>query len=108
VSGVRQVEDQIVDRPTQTPKDFGFEGSIAEFMGLIRKAQWYIISARRAESLLREKLSVVHTHSAFAALLGTIQAQNSTCTSLFRRTSVDWSSFFKFSATGDAVSRHPA
>ncbi|HZT08465.1 MAG TPA: hypothetical protein VFC51_15690 [Chloroflexota bacterium] len=54
--GVRAVEDQIVERITSSPADFGFETAVNSFTPRIREAKWYVLSARRADELLRRNL----------------------------------------------------
>jgi hypothetical protein len=55
-TGVRTVEDQIVSRLTNDPGLFGFEAQAQDFITQIRTADWYVLSARRANDLLRAKL----------------------------------------------------
>lgn len=56
LSGVRTVEDQIVRRLTEEPRLFGFEQAAREFMSRIQSADWHVLSARRADDLLRRNL----------------------------------------------------
>lgn len=56
VEGVRQIEDHIVEALTGHPERFGYELPIAEYMRQLEEANWYVLSARRAERLLRDKL----------------------------------------------------
>jgi len=56
VAGKRQVEDQIVSRLTSAPTLFEFDQAVADYSEQIRNAQWFVLSARRANNLLRELL----------------------------------------------------
>ena len=56
LTGKRQVEDQIVERLTTNPSTFGVGASIDGYLGQIHEAQWFVLSARRAERLLRQML----------------------------------------------------
>lgn len=56
VSGKRQIEDQIVSRLTAAPVELGFAGNMGRFLTQIREAEWYVLSARRADNLLRKLL----------------------------------------------------
>lgn len=56
VTGIRQIEDRIVDAVTRSPSDFGLEDALSGYAGLIQQADWYVLSARRADLLLRSKL----------------------------------------------------
>jgi hypothetical protein len=52
----RKVEDAIVKAITLRPTDFGLSQMIEDFRGRIKNARWRVLSARRADQLLREKL----------------------------------------------------
>lgn len=54
--GKRKVEDAIVQAITARPADFGMAESLHSFLEQIRGAVWRVLSARRADALLREKL----------------------------------------------------
>ena len=56
ITGKRQIEDRIVDRLTSEPDAFGVGRAIGEHISRIRGAPWYVLSARRADRLLREML----------------------------------------------------
>lgn len=56
VSGVREIEDQIVNRLTAEPERFEFEPAMRRYLRRIESVQWYVLSARRADRLLRELL----------------------------------------------------
>jgi hypothetical protein len=55
-TGVRTIEDHIVSRLTSDPGAFGFETPAADFTDRIRTADWYVLSARRANELLKARL----------------------------------------------------
>ena len=52
IGGVRYIEDRIVEFLATEPTRFHLEGAVTQ----IRDASWFVLSARRAELLLREKL----------------------------------------------------
>jgi hypothetical protein len=52
----RKVEDAIVKAITLHASDFGLAEKIDEFRNRIKGARWRVLSARRADQLLREKL----------------------------------------------------
>jgi hypothetical protein len=54
--GKRKLEDAIVRAITAQPEDFGMGESLNSFLAQIRGAVWRVLSARRADALLREKL----------------------------------------------------
>ncbi len=56
VSGKRSVEDAIADALTARPTDFGMAGFITEQAEALRTADWRVLSARRANQLLRDQL----------------------------------------------------
>ncbi len=56
MEGKRKIEDSIVNAITSRPNDFQLGGTLNNFLGQIRGAQWQVLSARRADLLLREKL----------------------------------------------------
>jgi hypothetical protein len=56
LEGKRKVEDAIVRAITARPEDFELADALAGFLDQIRGATWRVISARRADLLLREKL----------------------------------------------------
>jgi hypothetical protein len=56
ITGKRGVEDAIVDRLAADPAAFAIESAIAAHLTEIRNATWRVLSARRADQLLREKL----------------------------------------------------
>jgi hypothetical protein len=55
-TGVRKIEDQIVDRLVEAPDEFGFKPTVNHYFEELRNAGWFVLSARRADNLLREKL----------------------------------------------------
>ncbi len=52
----RKIEDAIVQAITTRPDDFGLAETLEGFLQRIRNALWRVLSARRADQLLREKL----------------------------------------------------
>lgn len=56
MSGVRQIEDRIVQRLTTAPAMLGFDARLREYTRELREADWYVLSARRANALLVERL----------------------------------------------------
>jgi len=56
VSGKRQIEDQIVVCLTTDPGSWKFCQPIQHYLAQIKQAQWSVLSARRADKLLREML----------------------------------------------------
>ncbi len=56
VTKKRAVEDAIVECLALRPHVAGFEETVKGYYGRIRSAPWYVLSARRAFNLLREKL----------------------------------------------------
>lgn len=56
VHGVRQIEDSIVEVLTVHPERFQLAPEIDSYVNQIRSSKWFVLSARRAEQLLREKL----------------------------------------------------
>ncbi|MGH7983061.1 MAG: hypothetical protein ACREFF_07930 [Candidatus Udaeobacter sp.] len=54
--GKRKIEDVIVRAMTARPADFGAEQALIRYEDQIRRAPWKVLSARRADLLLREKL----------------------------------------------------
>lgn len=52
----RKVEDAIVQAIIARPADFGLAERLEGFLDQIRNALWRVLSARRADQLLREKL----------------------------------------------------
>lgn len=56
VTGKRLIEDQIVDRLTTDPSTFGIEDPLRKHLSRIREAEWFVLSARRADNLLRHLL----------------------------------------------------
>jgi hypothetical protein len=56
VEGKRQIEDQIVRRLLTNPASFGMESIINSYLEQIWRVAWYVLSARRADRLLRELL----------------------------------------------------
>jgi hypothetical protein len=54
--GKRKLEDAIVKAITARPADFGLVEVLDGFLGQIRNAIWRVLSARRADALLRDKL----------------------------------------------------
>ena len=56
ISGKRDVEDGIVLHLIDTPQPDETQASIDEFRRQIEEADWRVISARRADKLLRDKL----------------------------------------------------
>jgi hypothetical protein len=56
VKGKRRVEDRIVQAITSRPNEFGLSETLARYSDQIRSAGWRVISARRANELLRTLL----------------------------------------------------
>lgn len=56
LEGKRKVEDAIVKALTSRPEEFGLSDTLNDFLNQIRAAIWRVLSARRADLLLREKL----------------------------------------------------
>ena len=56
ITGLRQVEDKIVEALTGAPSTYGFEADLRESIKRVRDARWFVLSARRADNLLRERL----------------------------------------------------
>jgi hypothetical protein len=56
VAGKRRIEDTIVEAMTSRPAEFAFASAAARFLEQIRAASWRVLSARRADRLLRELL----------------------------------------------------
>ena len=56
ISGKRDIEDRTVTHVLDDPQPDSARASIDEFGRRIREAEWRIISARKADNLLREKL----------------------------------------------------
>ncbi len=56
ISGKRDVEDRIVLHLIDTPQPESVRAKVQEFERRIKEAEWRVISARRANLLLREKL----------------------------------------------------
>lgn len=56
VEGKRKIENAIVDAITSRPNDFDLTATLDGFLQQIRNATWRVLSARRADNLLREKL----------------------------------------------------
>lgn len=56
LQGKRKVEDAIVRAIIARPQDFQLTEALPRFLDQIRGAMWRVISARRADLLLREKL----------------------------------------------------
>ena len=56
VTGKRSIEDAVVTRVLEAPAQFGVAARVGEQMEQLRAAEWRVISARRAEKLLRELL----------------------------------------------------
>lgn len=56
ISGKRKIENAIVTAITTRPADFGLVDTLKNFRGQIETAAWRVLSARRADLLLREKL----------------------------------------------------
>jgi hypothetical protein len=56
LQGKRKVEDAIVKALTSRPAEFGLSDTLNKFLNQIRAAVWRVLSARRADLLLREKL----------------------------------------------------
>lgn len=52
----RDVEDAIVHALRDRPADFGVEADVRRYFEAIRSARWFALSARRAETVLRERL----------------------------------------------------
>ena len=56
VQGKRKIEDSIVQAITSRSSDFQLGSTLDGFLEQIRNATWRVLSARRADLLLREKL----------------------------------------------------
>lgn len=56
VQGKRRIEDAIVKAITTRPAEFGLAATLEGFLGQIQAALWRVLSARRADLLLRERL----------------------------------------------------
>jgi hypothetical protein len=56
MEGKRKIEDAIVTAITSRPEDFQLKPTLDGFLEQIRSATWRVLSARRADLLLREKL----------------------------------------------------
>ncbi|PZR74631.1 MAG: hypothetical protein DLM73_07580 [Chthoniobacterales bacterium] len=56
LEGKRKVEDAIVSALTSRPADFGLSQTLDGFLEQIRNAVWRVLSARRADELLRKQL----------------------------------------------------
>lgn len=56
VSGKREIEERIVERLIDAEDREPFRGQVRGFIEAIEKATWRVISARRADRLLKEKL----------------------------------------------------
>lgn len=56
LEGKRKVEDAIVNAITSRPDDFGVRETLDGFLEQIRNAVWRVLSARRADDLLRKQL----------------------------------------------------
>lgn len=56
ITGLRRVEDKIVEALTGAPSTYGFEADLRESIKRVRDARWFVLSARRADNLLRERL----------------------------------------------------
>lgn len=56
LEGKRKVEDAIVRAIIARPADFNLTDALAGFLNQLRNALWRVLSARRADLLLREKL----------------------------------------------------
>jgi hypothetical protein len=56
MQGKRKIEDAVVKAITSRPAEFGLTETLAGFLGQIQTALWRVLSARRADLLLREKL----------------------------------------------------
>ena len=56
MQGKRKIEDAIVKAITSRPAEFGLTETLDGFLGQIQAALWRVLSARRADLLLREKL----------------------------------------------------
>lgn len=55
-SGKRAIEDAIVSRIADFPADFGAQSVIEDHSKRIGAARWFVLSARRADALLRQHL----------------------------------------------------
>jgi hypothetical protein len=56
VSGKRAIEERVVSYLLDFDEPGPFRQALADFTGRIKAAEWYVLSARRADRLLREKL----------------------------------------------------
>lgn len=56
ISGKRAIEERIVAHLLHSDQGDAFRTGLAHFREEIHKADWYALSARRADNLLREKL----------------------------------------------------
>lgn len=57
VPGKRGIEERVVGFLIDTEQPEPFRSKLRQFRGAIEAADWYALSARRADPLLREKLS---------------------------------------------------
>jgi hypothetical protein len=56
ISGKRSVEERVVESLIEAEQPDPFTSELSSFRQEIHKASWYVLSARRADQLLREKL----------------------------------------------------
>lgn len=56
LQGKRKIEDAIVRAMIANPEHFGLADALSGFLEQLRNAMWRVLSARRADLLLREKL----------------------------------------------------
>lgn len=56
VDGKRAIEERVIGHLLETPQEEPFGSALADFRRRIGAAAWYVLSARRADTLLREKL----------------------------------------------------
>jgi hypothetical protein len=56
VKGKRNIENAVVEAITSRPDDFGLSAALNGFREQISNAEWRVLSARRADSLLRKML----------------------------------------------------
>jgi hypothetical protein len=56
ISGKRSVEERVVENLIEAEQPEFFKSELSRFRQEIHSARWYVLSARRADQLLREKL----------------------------------------------------
>lgn len=56
ITGIRTFEDRVVDAVVEDSDRFDLTAAVDEYLGRIRSANWFVLSSRRADMLLHEKL----------------------------------------------------